>query len=221
MHLTMTEMWFLFHHAGALKDTMKWRERKLRSNPCVLPFTTKPCCLCVNDHTYPQLMLGEQWRRTFSVLPPAFATMWSTWRGSVILHLQIIAQVNLSELYLKTFLWHTTKKGLEVAARYQLLDNDMCQTDSLTPVLLDENVHTEEVHGTDLTSSTKSSCLYLSMCWNTNLGAARLASPFCGKWKGPEHRTSSWPRPLELSVLCSHFSHITTPGTWRKNSRGR
>lgn len=36
------------------------------------------------------------------------------------------------------------KNTLEVAARYQLLDNVMCQTDPLTPVLLDETVHPKE-----------------------------------------------------------------------------
>ncbi|XP_054483050.1 uncharacterized protein LOC129115850 [Anoplopoma fimbria] len=36
------------------------------------------------------------------------------------------------------------KNTPEMAARYRLLDNVMCQTDTLTPVLLDDTVHLEE-----------------------------------------------------------------------------
>lgn len=36
------------------------------------------------------------------------------------------------------------KNTPEVAARYWLLDNVMCQTDTLTHVLLDDTVHLEE-----------------------------------------------------------------------------
>lgn len=36
------------------------------------------------------------------------------------------------------------KNSPEVAARYRLLDNVMCQTDTLTPVILDDTVHLKE-----------------------------------------------------------------------------